>query len=80
MNYNSCTAEQNAEYPGEALGLASVNTGWQLEQMVQLQNEFTAGPSALTALFPEESGERRDRRTSWSDCERDSCVDAEIKQ
>lgn len=48
-------AQQNAKYPREALGLVSVNTGWQLEQMAELQNEFTAGPNVLAVHY---SGEK----------------------
>lgn len=61
-----CTAQQNAGYPREALGLVSVNTGWQLEQKVELQSEFTSGPAMPAARY---SGEREGggNRGEWWD-------------
>lgn len=59
--------QQNAEDPREAFELVSANTGWQLEQMAELQNEFTAGPNLVALHYSGEkegegdSGEWRDR-------------------
>ena len=46
---------KNAEYPREALGLVSENTGWQLEQKVALRNEFTSGPAVPAVHYSGET-------------------------
>lgn len=43
----------------EALGLVLVNTVWQLEQKVKLQNEFTSGPIVPGVHY---SGDKKGRR------------------
>lgn len=63
-------AQQNTEYPGEALRLVSVNTSWQLEQKIEMQNEFTSGPIMLLPYFGDKKEMRHGVR---SDCQYVKC-------
>lgn len=65
MSY--CCQEQlvygtaNAEHPREAFGLFSVNTGWQLEQKVEPQNELRSGLTVPAVLYSEGRETERER-------------------